>query len=40
VTARRTSTRPSTRAQSHPILRSIEPGEGWSWCMIDEVAFT
>jgi hypothetical protein len=27
------------RAQAHPILRSIEPGEDWSWCMIDEVAF-
>ena len=27
------------RAQGHPILRSIEPGEDWSWCMIDEVAF-
>lgn len=26
-------------AQGHPILRSIEPGEDWSWCMIDEVAF-
>lgn len=24
---------------SHPILRSIEPGEEWSWCVIDEVAF-
>ncbi|HEV3228073.1 MAG TPA: UBP-type zinc finger domain-containing protein [Solirubrobacteraceae bacterium] len=23
----------------HPILRSIEPGEDWSWCVIDEVAF-
>jgi uncharacterized UBP type Zn finger protein len=23
----------------HPILRSIEPGEEWSWCVIDEVAF-
>jgi Zn-finger in ubiquitin-hydrolases and other protein len=27
------------RAQGHPILRSIEPGEEWSWCVIDEVAF-
>ena len=27
------------RAQRHPILRSIEPGEDWSWCMIDEAAF-
>jgi uncharacterized UBP type Zn finger protein len=23
----------------HPIFRSIEPGESWSWCAIDEVAF-
>jgi len=27
------------RAQDHPILRSVGPGENWSWCMIDEVAF-
>ena len=26
-------------AHGHPILRSIEPGEAWSWCVIDEVAF-
>jgi uncharacterized UBP type Zn finger protein len=23
----------------HPILRSVEPGEEWSWCVIDELAF-
>jgi len=23
----------------HPILSSIEPGESWSWCALDEVAF-
>ncbi len=23
----------------HPVLRSVEPGEHWSWCVIDEVAF-
>lgn len=23
----------------HPIIRSIEPGENWSWCYVDEVAF-
>jgi hypothetical protein len=23
----------------HPILWSVEPGEDWSWCAIDEVAF-
>jgi ubiquitin-hydrolase Zn-finger-containing protein len=22
----------------HPIVRSIEPGEQWSWCFSDEVA--
>jgi hypothetical protein len=26
-------------AESHPILTSIEPGENWSWCVQDEVAF-
>jgi uncharacterized UBP type Zn finger protein len=28
------------RSDGHPILRSIEPGEDWSWCVIDEVAFS
>jgi uncharacterized UBP type Zn finger protein len=23
----------------HPIIRSLEPGEDWSWCYVDEVAF-
>jgi uncharacterized UBP type Zn finger protein len=23
----------------HPIVRSAEPGEDWSWCYLDEVAF-
>ena len=27
------------RAREHPIPRSVEPGENWSWCMIDELAF-
>jgi uncharacterized UBP type Zn finger protein len=26
-------------AEGHPLLRSIEPGEDWTWCAIDEVAF-
>jgi hypothetical protein len=26
-------------AESHPIIRSLEPGEDWSWCYVDEVAF-
>ncbi len=24
-------------ATGHPIVRSFEPGEEWSWCYIDEV---
>ncbi len=27
------------RADGHPIARSAEPGEDWSWCYVDEVAF-
>jgi hypothetical protein len=23
----------------HPILRSVEPGENWSWCVVDQVGF-
>jgi hypothetical protein len=23
----------------HPIIRSVEPGEDWSWCYVDELAF-
>jgi uncharacterized UBP type Zn finger protein len=23
---------------AHPIVRSLEPGEDWSWCYADEVA--
>jgi uncharacterized UBP type Zn finger protein len=26
-------------AEGHPIMRSAEPGEDWSWCVIDEVMF-
>jgi uncharacterized UBP type Zn finger protein len=25
---------------SHPIVRSAEANEDWSWCFVDEVAFT
>jgi uncharacterized UBP type Zn finger protein len=30
----------SGHAQSsgHPLIRSIQPGEDWSWCFVDEVA--
>ncbi len=24
-------------AHEHPIIRSLQPGEEWSWCYIDEV---
>ena len=24
----------------HPVIRSLEPGESWLWCSVDEVAFT
>jgi Zn-finger in ubiquitin-hydrolases and other protein len=26
-------------ASGHPIVSSVEPGEDWSWCYVDEVAF-
>ena len=31
----------SAHAESdgHPIVSSLEPGEDWSWCYVDEVAF-
>jgi uncharacterized UBP type Zn finger protein len=25
-------------ASTHPIVRSLEPGEDWSWCYADEIA--
>jgi uncharacterized UBP type Zn finger protein len=25
------------RATKHPIITSLEPGENWSWCYIDEL---
>ena len=27
------------RADGHPIARSAEPGEDWSWCYVDELVF-
>lgn len=27
------------RAQAHPIVTSVEPGEDWSYCYVDDVAF-
>jgi uncharacterized UBP type Zn finger protein len=26
-------------ATGHPLIRSAEPGEGWSWCYVDEAMF-
>jgi uncharacterized UBP type Zn finger protein len=26
-------------ATEHPVMRSAEPGEDWSWCFVDQVAF-
>ena len=26
------------RSSGHPLIRSIQPGEDWSWCFLDEVA--
>ena len=25
------------RESGHPIIRSLEPGEDWIWCFVDEV---
>lgn len=25
-------------ASGHPLIRSLEPDEGWSWCYLDQVA--
>ncbi len=25
------------RATTHPVIRSLEPGEDWAWCNVDEV---
>jgi uncharacterized UBP type Zn finger protein len=30
--------RAHAHAGAHPIIRSLEPGETWSWCFVDEVA--
>jgi uncharacterized UBP type Zn finger protein len=24
-------------ATKHPIMRSVEPGEDWGWCYVDEI---
>jgi len=27
------------KATTHPLIRSLEPGEDWCWCFVDEVSF-
>jgi uncharacterized UBP type Zn finger protein len=27
------------RSTGHPIVRSAQPGEDWSWCYLDNIAF-
>jgi hypothetical protein len=27
-------------ASAHPIIRSLEPGEAWSWCFVDQLALS
>lgn len=27
------------RSSTHPIVTSVEPGEDWSYCYVDDVAF-
>ena len=27
------------RHTQHPVVQSIEPGENWMWCYVDEVMF-
>ena len=26
-------------SSKHPIMKSFQPGEDWSWCYVDDVAF-
>jgi uncharacterized UBP type Zn finger protein len=26
-------------ATKHPMVRSLEPGEHWAWCFVDDVGF-
>jgi hypothetical protein len=26
-----------TQSSGHPIIRSLEPGEDWSWCFVDDL---
>ena len=29
--------RPQSLRAGHPLIRSLEPGEEWSWCFVDEI---
>jgi hypothetical protein len=38
ATTPRCSTRPRhAESDSHPLIRSLQPGEEWSWCFVDEL---
>lgn len=26
--------------RAHPVIRSLEPGEDWCWCYVDEILYT
>jgi len=28
-----------SHSQKHPIIKTLEPGENWCWCYIDELEF-
>jgi uncharacterized UBP type Zn finger protein len=28
-----------SHATKHPVIRSLEPGENWYWCYVDELMF-
>lgn len=30
--------RAHAHSSGHPLIRSLEPGETWSWCFVDQVA--
>ncbi len=30
--------REHAHSSGHPLIRSLEPGETWSWCFVDQVA--
>jgi uncharacterized UBP type Zn finger protein len=30
--------RKHSRQTRHPLVRSIEPGEAWIWCFVDEIS--